>query len=235
MGTKRFGAKRSIATMLFCFGCASLATGFVKSFHPLVVCRVFVGLFESGFLASSVSLSPFSFLFESTDFAFVPQDLLLPLDLVYEKRTRDSFRNFLCRSDWIFGIWRTPCFRNVSDQGRVLLPLELPLLPRGRTNGALEHCGLVGAALRYPECLVPEHRGERHSTTAPGNGLCPNIGGEVQFERGNHRIHHRSWIYPMCAGVCHWCHPHVEQQLSCHDRGQTGVQCREDQPGMFSP
>ncbi|KIW09904.1 hypothetical protein PV08_11680 [Exophiala spinifera] len=54
MATKRFGAKRSIATMLFGFGCASLATGWVRSFHTLVVCRVFVGLFESGFLASII-------------------------------------------------------------------------------------------------------------------------------------------------------------------------------------
>lgn len=50
--TKRFGAKWSITTMLLGFGSASLATGWVKHFHTLVVCRVFVGLFESGFLAS---------------------------------------------------------------------------------------------------------------------------------------------------------------------------------------
>ncbi|KAL2418597.1 MFS-type transporter efuF [Exophiala dermatitidis] len=52
--TKRFGAKWSITTMLLGFGSASLATGWVKHFHTLVVCRVFVGLFESGFLASII-------------------------------------------------------------------------------------------------------------------------------------------------------------------------------------
>lgn len=52
LATKTFGAKRSIAVMLLGFGICSVATGWVKSFNTLVICRVFVGAFESGFLAS---------------------------------------------------------------------------------------------------------------------------------------------------------------------------------------
>ncbi|CAH0047345.1 unnamed protein product [Clonostachys solani] len=50
--TKLIGAKYSISGMLFCFGIASLATGWARTFGHLVACRVIVGIFESGFLAS---------------------------------------------------------------------------------------------------------------------------------------------------------------------------------------
>ncbi|CAH0042238.1 unnamed protein product [Clonostachys rhizophaga] len=50
--TKLIGAKYSISGMLFCFGIVSLATGWARTFGHLVACRVIVGIFESGFLAS---------------------------------------------------------------------------------------------------------------------------------------------------------------------------------------
>jgi predicted MFS family arabinose efflux permease len=50
--TKRYSARYSLAAMQLGFGIASLATGFVKSFTSLVACRVVVGLFEAGYLAS---------------------------------------------------------------------------------------------------------------------------------------------------------------------------------------
>ncbi|KAJ5976436.1 retrograde regulation protein 2 [Penicillium waksmanii] len=52
--TKRFSARFSLAVMQLGFGTASLATGFVKSFSALVACRVVVGLFEAGYLASVI-------------------------------------------------------------------------------------------------------------------------------------------------------------------------------------
>ncbi|KAJ9149114.1 Retrograde regulation protein 2 [Pleurostoma richardsiae] len=52
MSTKIIGARISITIMLLVFGAASLATGFVTDFKQLVICRVFVGAFEAGFLAS---------------------------------------------------------------------------------------------------------------------------------------------------------------------------------------
>ncbi|XXH05562.1 hypothetical protein Hte_011994 [Hypoxylon texense] len=52
--TKLVGAKYALFIMLFVFGIASLATGFARTFEHLVVCRVFVGAFESGFLASVI-------------------------------------------------------------------------------------------------------------------------------------------------------------------------------------
>ncbi|KAH8657855.1 major facilitator superfamily domain-containing protein [Xylariales sp. PMI_506] len=52
--TKWLGAKYTISAMLLVFGAASLATGWARSFNSLVACRVFVGAFESGFLASVI-------------------------------------------------------------------------------------------------------------------------------------------------------------------------------------
>ncbi|KAJ6443733.1 Lovastatin diketide synthase LovF [Purpureocillium lavendulum] len=54
MVTKWIGARWTIPTMLLAFGCACLASGFAKSFRDIVVCRVFVVAFESGFLASVI-------------------------------------------------------------------------------------------------------------------------------------------------------------------------------------
>ncbi|RSM18306.1 hypothetical protein CDV31_002825 [Fusarium ambrosium] len=54
MLTRIIGAKYTISGMLFVFGVASLATGWVKDYHHLIVCRVFVGTFESGFLGSVI-------------------------------------------------------------------------------------------------------------------------------------------------------------------------------------
>ncbi|KAK2594290.1 hypothetical protein QQS21_007996 [Conoideocrella luteorostrata] len=54
MLTKLLGARWTIPTMLLAFGSASLASGFARDFQDLVVCRVFVGAFESGFLASVI-------------------------------------------------------------------------------------------------------------------------------------------------------------------------------------
>ncbi|WAO94155.1 MFS domain-containing protein [Fusarium falciforme] len=54
MLTRIIGAKYTISGMLFVFGVASLATGWVKEYHHLIVCRVFVGTFESGFLGSVI-------------------------------------------------------------------------------------------------------------------------------------------------------------------------------------
>lgn len=54
MLTRLFGARCTLSGMLLVFGAASLASGFVKNFKEMVVCRVFVGAFESGFLASVI-------------------------------------------------------------------------------------------------------------------------------------------------------------------------------------
>lgn len=54
MLTKWLGARWTISGMLFVFGAASLAGGFARDFKDIVICRVFVGAFESGFLASCV-------------------------------------------------------------------------------------------------------------------------------------------------------------------------------------
>ena len=54
MFTKMLGARWTLPGMLLLFGAASLASGFAKNFKSMVVCRVFVGAFESGFLASCV-------------------------------------------------------------------------------------------------------------------------------------------------------------------------------------
>ncbi|CAK7231728.1 hypothetical protein SBRCBS47491_008029 [Sporothrix bragantina] len=52
--TRLLGARWTIGSMLLVFGAASLASGFVKDFKGMVVCRVFVGAFEAGFLASVI-------------------------------------------------------------------------------------------------------------------------------------------------------------------------------------
>ncbi|KAH7014555.1 major facilitator superfamily domain-containing protein [Microdochium trichocladiopsis] len=54
LATKLLGAKYTISGMLFVFGIASLATGWARTFQTLVVCRVFVGAFEAGFLGSVI-------------------------------------------------------------------------------------------------------------------------------------------------------------------------------------
>ncbi|CAI6070555.1 unnamed protein product [Clonostachys chloroleuca] len=54
MLTKQFGAKITIPVMMIGFGTPSLATAFVHNFGELVACRVLVGVFESGFLASVI-------------------------------------------------------------------------------------------------------------------------------------------------------------------------------------
>lgn len=57
MLTRILGARWTIPTMLLVFGSASLASGFATDFKHLVICRVFVGAFESGFLASYVYMA----------------------------------------------------------------------------------------------------------------------------------------------------------------------------------
>lgn len=52
--TKQLGARKTICGMLFIFGTASWATGFAQDFKHMVICRVFVGAAESGFLASVI-------------------------------------------------------------------------------------------------------------------------------------------------------------------------------------
>ncbi|KAM5362082.1 hypothetical protein ACJZ2D_012749 [Fusarium nematophilum] len=54
MLTRIVGAKYTISGMLFVFGVASLATGWVKEYNHLIACRVFAGTFESGFLGSVI-------------------------------------------------------------------------------------------------------------------------------------------------------------------------------------
>lgn len=58
MATKQLGAKWTIPGMLVGFGTPSLLTGFVKNYGQLSACRIMVGTFESGFLASFVTLTP---------------------------------------------------------------------------------------------------------------------------------------------------------------------------------
>ncbi|UNI22830.1 hypothetical protein JDV02_008683 [Purpureocillium takamizusanense] len=52
--TKWLGARWTIPGMLLAFGSASLASGFARDFRDIVICRVFVGAFESGFLSSVI-------------------------------------------------------------------------------------------------------------------------------------------------------------------------------------
>ncbi|KAJ5556233.1 retrograde regulation protein 2 [Penicillium frequentans] len=52
--TKQFSARYSLAAMQLGFGVASIATGWVRSFGGLVACRVVVGFFEAGYLASVI-------------------------------------------------------------------------------------------------------------------------------------------------------------------------------------
>uniref|UniRef100_A0A0B7K8I7 Major facilitator superfamily (MFS) profile domain-containing protein n=1 Tax=Bionectria ochroleuca TaxID=29856 RepID=A0A0B7K8I7_BIOOC len=54
MPTKQIGANITIPVMIIGFGTPSLATAFVHNFGELVACRVLVGVFESGFLASVI-------------------------------------------------------------------------------------------------------------------------------------------------------------------------------------
>lgn len=50
--TKTFSANVTIPVMMIGFGAASACTGAVSDFKGLLVARIFVGIFESGFLAS---------------------------------------------------------------------------------------------------------------------------------------------------------------------------------------
>ncbi|VUC29415.1 unnamed protein product [Clonostachys rosea] len=54
MLTKQFGANITIPVMMIGFGTPSFATAFVHNFGELTACRVLVGVFESGFLASVI-------------------------------------------------------------------------------------------------------------------------------------------------------------------------------------
>lgn len=45
-------AKVALPCMMLAFGIASAATAAAKDFGGVMVCRIFVGVFESGFLAS---------------------------------------------------------------------------------------------------------------------------------------------------------------------------------------
>ena len=50
--TKVCTAKISLPTMMLLFGIASACTASVKNLGGLMACRIIVGIFESGFLAS---------------------------------------------------------------------------------------------------------------------------------------------------------------------------------------
>ena len=50
--TKICSAKVAIPVMMLAFGIASAATASAKNFGGLAACRIVVGIFESGFLAS---------------------------------------------------------------------------------------------------------------------------------------------------------------------------------------
>lgn len=50
--TKICSAKISLPCMMVAFGIASACTAVAKNLGHLMVCRIFVGIFESGFLAS---------------------------------------------------------------------------------------------------------------------------------------------------------------------------------------
>ncbi|KAL3956154.1 hypothetical protein ACCO45_009000 [Purpureocillium lilacinum] len=67
--TKWLGARWTIPGMLLAFGSASLASGFARDFKDIVICRVFVGAFESGFLSSYATplYSPYTLLVLSED------------------------------------------------------------------------------------------------------------------------------------------------------------------------
>ncbi len=54
MVTKKVSAKYSLPGMMVLFGTASAATASVKNFGELMACRIFVGIFEAGFLTSVV-------------------------------------------------------------------------------------------------------------------------------------------------------------------------------------
>lgn len=54
MVSKRLSGKYGIPGMLLGFGTASICTAAVKSFSSLIVCRLFVGIFEAGFVARLV-------------------------------------------------------------------------------------------------------------------------------------------------------------------------------------
>ena len=50
--TKVCSAKVSLPCMMLAFGIASATTSVAKDFGTLAACRIVVGIFESGFLAS---------------------------------------------------------------------------------------------------------------------------------------------------------------------------------------
>ena len=50
--TKICSAKVSLPCMMLAFGTASACTAVAKNLGQLIACRIFVGIFESGFLAS---------------------------------------------------------------------------------------------------------------------------------------------------------------------------------------
>ena len=50
--TKICSAKISLPCMMLAFGIASASTAAAKNLGHLMACRIFVGIFESGFLAS---------------------------------------------------------------------------------------------------------------------------------------------------------------------------------------
>ncbi|KIM99928.1 hypothetical protein OIDMADRAFT_125871 [Oidiodendron maius Zn] len=52
--TKHFSGKYNLPFMLFGFGIASACTSVVRNYGQLVACRILVGLFEAGYLASNV-------------------------------------------------------------------------------------------------------------------------------------------------------------------------------------
>jgi predicted MFS family arabinose efflux permease len=52
MITKIVSAKYSLPGMMLLFGTASAATAGAKNFGGLLACRIFVGIFEAGFLTS---------------------------------------------------------------------------------------------------------------------------------------------------------------------------------------
>lgn len=52
MITKKVSARWSLPGMMVCFGTASAATASVKNFGGVLACRIFVGIFEAGFLTS---------------------------------------------------------------------------------------------------------------------------------------------------------------------------------------
>lgn len=55
--TKICTAKVALPAMMLAFGIASACTSVAKDFGQLAACRIIVGVFESGFLASYVVLT----------------------------------------------------------------------------------------------------------------------------------------------------------------------------------